>query len=188
MIISSHHILYDGWSNGIILIELFNAYNALWWGDEPLQLPAKTKFKEYVQWISEQDTGRQKKYWTVYLKGIERGTQFPIKKNKKKQEQLGSQQKAETYQVILPTKVNKRLDLFTRKYKVTTASVLYSAWGVLLQKYTNNDDVLFGTTVSGRSANIKDIETIVGLFINTLPLRVTTHDCETDISLICRIK
>ncbi|GAE90855.1 long-chain-fatty-acid-CoA ligase [Acetivibrio straminisolvens JCM 21531] len=55
------------------------------------------------------------------------------------------------------------------------ASVLYAAWGILLQRYNNSEDVLFGTTVSGRTAKIKGIENMVGLFINTPPLRVRSQ-------------
>ncbi|MCP5051260.1 MAG: amino acid adenylation domain-containing protein, partial [bacterium] len=65
-------------------------------------------------------------------------------------------------------------ELFTRNHKITLSGLIYSAWGLLLQRYNNRQDIIFGTTVSGRSIDIKGIEDIVGLFINTIPLRVNT--------------
>jgi tyrocidine synthetase-3 len=181
MILSNHHILYDGWSNGIILREFFRAYNDSYRGKDLLKIPAKTKFKEYVKWIQAQDSSRQKKYWNDYLTGIDTGTIFFIKKRKGE-----GVQGIENYQFTFSEEMGERLQVFVKKYKVTTASLLYSAWGILLQKYTNTNGVLFGTTVSGRSAKIKDIENIVGLFINTLPLRVESHPEETIIDLLAR--
>ncbi|MCP4148603.1 MAG: hypothetical protein GY757_12730, partial [bacterium] len=78
MIISNHHILYDGWSNGIILKEFFEAYNALAAGKEPVK-PEKQKIKEFVKTLHRQDKIRQKEYWQENLKGIETGTELTIK-------------------------------------------------------------------------------------------------------------
>ncbi|MCP4213137.1 MAG: hypothetical protein GY765_00705, partial [bacterium] len=76
----------------------------------------------------------------------------------------------------LPESLVTRLEEYAVRNKVTTASILYSAWGLLLQKYNNCGDVIFGTTVAGRSANLKGIEEIAGLFINTLPLRLAVSN------------
>ncbi|MCP5048803.1 MAG: hypothetical protein GY940_16650, partial [bacterium] len=77
--------------------------------------------------------------------------------------------------------MNRKLDVFIKSHNITTASFLYSVWGVLLQNYHAAGDIIFDATVSGRSASaaIKGIENIVGLFINTLPLRIRTHPAET---------
>ena len=77
MIISNHHILYDGWSNGIILEEFFNAYNDLYNGKKIVK-PVKTKFKEFVKWFHQQgtDIGKQEKFWTDFLKGLDTPTQM----------------------------------------------------------------------------------------------------------------
>jgi amino acid adenylation domain-containing protein len=164
MIVSNHHILYDGWSNGTILKEFFEAYISR----KDHGQPVKTKFKDFIQWIQQQDKSKQKSYWQEYLRGFASKTGLPWKRNRNKE--LTSPG-VENYPIRLGKDIKNKLDGFVKDRKLTTASLLYSAWGVLLQRYNNTDDVVFGTTVSGRSARVKGIENIVGLFINTIPLR-----------------
>jgi amino acid adenylation domain-containing protein len=164
MIVSNHHILYDGWSNGIILKEFFEAYIS---GEEQGQT-VKTRFKDFIQWIQQQDKNKQESYWQEYLRGFVSKTGLPWKRNRNKELTTPA---VENYRIRLGKDFKNRLARFVKAHKITTASMLYSAWGVLLQRYNNTDDVVFGTTVSGRSARVKGIENIVGLFINTIPLR-----------------
>jgi hypothetical protein len=98
----------------------------------------------------EQDKDEQKEYWTDYLKGLEGGTRFPTVSNNR-EHTTGN-----LYHASFPKELTRQLQEFVKESKLTKASLLFSAWGLLLQRYTNNDDVLFGTTVSGRSAKIKE--------------------------------
>jgi len=164
LIISNHHILYDGWSNGIILKEFFEAYMSR----ENREPPVKTKFKDFILWIQQQDKSKQKSYWQEYLKGFTCKTGFPWKNNRNQQVATPG---VENYPIKLGQDFKRSADRFVQGHKVTMASLFYSAWGALLQRYNNTDDVVFGTTVSGRSAKVKGIENIVGLFINTIPFR-----------------
>jgi amino acid adenylation domain-containing protein/non-ribosomal peptide synthase protein (TIGR01720 family) len=184
MIISNHHILYDGWSNGIILGEFFGAYNDLVEG-KPLKPLVKTKFKEFVKGTQKQDLKRQEKYWTNYLKDFTLSTGLSIKNKIKDRNQ---DKLAGTYSTNIPSPIKDDLHRFVKEVNITPASLLYSALGILLQRYNNCDDILLGTTVSGRSAKIKGIENMVGLFINTLPLRIQTLANEKAFDLICRIQ
>ncbi|MGD2084878.1 MAG: amino acid adenylation domain-containing protein [Candidatus Aminicenantes bacterium] len=168
MIISNHHILYDGWSNGIILKEFFNAYNDLSAGKE-LHKPIKTRFKKFIKWNQDRDLGEQKKFWRDYLKGFNTPTPLEIKRRKGKETSF-----TESLRVNFSTYLTNKIEDFVKRRKTTLAAFLYSAWGILLQKYCNSGDVIFGVTTSGRTASIKGIEDMVGLFINTLPLRVKT--------------
>jgi len=84
MVISHHHILYDGWSTGLILKEFFRAYHELYQGNIPLKPPVKTKFKEFVKWILQQDKGKQEIYWKEYLQGVNAQTEIPVKKKRAK--------------------------------------------------------------------------------------------------------
>jgi tyrocidine synthetase-3 len=181
MIISNHHILYDGWSNGIILKEFFDAYNDSASGKR-LVKPVKTKFKEFVKWIHSRVIDRQKKFWQDYLQGFDTQTVLPIKGIKEK----GSSE-AENYQMMLPKVVKNRVSDFVKNRQMTLAALFYCAWGILLQKYCNSDDVIFGTTVSGRTTRVKGIENVVGLFINTIPLRLKTEPGEKIGDLLDRI-
>ncbi|UCH98537.1 MAG: AMP-binding protein, partial [Candidatus Aminicenantes bacterium] len=169
MIISNHHIVYDGWSNGIILKEFLEFYNDLKNGIQPVK-PVKKKFKEFVKWSKSRDTGKEKKFWKEYLEGFTNKTELPIKKRKER-----SVKEIEDYPIKIGAVLKNKLETYSKSRKVTLSSILYTAWGLLLQKYTNDNDVIFGTTVSGRTAKIKGIDKIVGLFINTLPLRIKTN-------------
>ncbi|MDQ1351166.1 MAG: polyketide synthase PksJ [Acidobacteriota bacterium] len=170
MIISNHHILYDGWSTGIILKEFFRAYHKLCPGVRSRKLPLKPPFNEFIKWSQRQDINKQQKFWSEYLAGFEAPTELPIKR--KSEEETRS--KVEGYSIILEENLRGKLDIFVKNNRVTLASVFYTAWGILLQKYCSSGDVVFGTTVSGRTAAIKGIEDMVGLFINTIPLRIET--------------
>jgi tyrocidine synthetase-3 len=176
MVVTNHHILYDGWSNGIILKEFFKAYNDLAHQRVPIK-PVKNKFKEYIKWLETREKNKQEKFWREYLKGVENPTELAIKMKKAKSD-LDKKESVEDLQHIGKYKTrwsreNKnKIEAYVKKHRVTLAALFYTGWGILLQKYNNSDDILFGTTVSGRSAKLKGIEDMVGLFINTLPQRV----------------
>ena len=178
MIISNHHILYDGWSNGILLKEFFRAYHELSHGRQAMKLPTKTPFKEFIKWIQSRDRNKQEQFWRNYLAGFETAAELPIKR--KKEEITG----ADNYSIILEEDIKDQLEVFVKNNRVTLASFFYSAWGILLQKYYGCEDVVFGTTVSGRSGGIKGIEDMVGLFINTIPLRINTYPGETIVNVV----
>jgi amino acid adenylation domain-containing protein len=183
MIITNHHILYDGWSNGIILKEFFQSYNILIQRMQ-LERPEKVKYGEFVKWIRNQDLYKHKReaFWKKYLSGFDVKTELPVEETKEKR--WDSLNIPAHYLFKSPAGMKDRLEAFAVKHKLTLASLFYSAWGILLQKYNNKEDVVFGTTVSGRTAKIKNIDRIVGLFINTLPLRLQTHAGETIVELL----
>ncbi|MCU0285930.1 MAG: amino acid adenylation domain-containing protein, partial [Acidobacteria bacterium] len=181
MIISNHHILYDGWSNGIILKEFFKAYHELCQGGRAIRLPVKPSFKEFIKWIQSLDKNKQEQFWRNYLAGFETASELPIKRKK------AGITGADNYSIILEETIKNQLEAFVKNNRVTLASVFYSAWGILLQKYCGSEDVVFGTTVSGRSADVKGIEDMVGLFINTIPLRIDTYPGEKIIAVVSQI-
>jgi tyrocidine synthetase-3 len=181
MIISNYHILYDGWSSGIILKEFFNAYDDLVEGKE-LQIPGKTRFKEYVKQIRNQDLNRQEIFWRSYLAGFEAQTGILIKHRREK-----DIPGAGNHRICLAQTLKIKIENFVKSHKITLASFFYTLWGLLLQKYRDTNDVIFGTTVSGRSVKVEGVENIVGLLINTLPLRIQTNSIEKAEDLIYRI-
>ncbi|MFC2146041.1 amino acid adenylation domain-containing protein [Acidobacteriota bacterium] len=181
MIISNHHILYDGWSNGIILKEFFNAFDHFSTGKE-LVKPVKTKYKEFIKWIHQRDAEGQEKFWKNYLKGFDTQTELSVGRKKGKDIPFTG-----SFKISFSRDLTGKIEDFVKNQKITLAAFLYSAWGILLQKYCNSGDVIFGTTVSGRSAPIKGIEDMVGLFINTIPLRVKTGTGEKLKDLLCKI-
>lgn len=174
MIISGHHILYDCWSSGIIFKEFFTAYERSVNNKNPSS-PPKKKFKEFIRWLKSRDTEKQEEFWKDYLKDFHP----PGKKNTIH---------AGTSLCKAFQKENKRkLEDFAGVHKLSIPVLLYTAWGLLLQKINNSDDVVFGTVVHGRNADVQGIREMVGLFINTLPLRVRSFPGETMLHLLQRI-
>ncbi|GKX65197.1 non-ribosomal peptide synthase/polyketide synthase [Inconstantimicrobium mannanitabidum] len=174
MIVSNHHILYDGWSNGIILKEVMEAYSCLY-EEKELKKINKPKFSQFVKYLSSVNKEEEKKYWSSYLDGLDdRDDYFSFKDT--------GVHKEISYK-INDIKVNKIKD-FSKENKILLSAILYGAWGVLLQKFNNSKEVLFGATVSGRPENISSVDKMVGLFINTVPLRVKSDEKTTLIELI----
>ncbi|HLP44822.1 MAG TPA: condensation domain-containing protein, partial [Candidatus Kapabacteria bacterium] len=177
MIISYHHILFDGWSSGVILAEFFNAYHALARGNE-WPKPVKTGFKEFIKRFYSPSAGTdisaQKYFWENYLAGIETPTVLSFKNEDAGKRGPGIRKG--NFSVSFADDEKKALENFCMNYKITPASLFYGAWGILLQKYNNRDDVIFGTTTSGRPGEIPGIVKMVGLFINTIPLRISLND------------
>lgn len=172
MIITSYHIVFDGWSNAVILKELMAAYHQLQKGRELIPV-VKTGYKEFLKWSNKRDKLRATQYWRAHFKGFDTQTRLPYDQTRQKSAQ------AATYTVDYSTDFTSEIHRFAKDQNITIATLLYSAWGLLLQKYNNLDDVVFGTTVSGRVPEIKDIEQIVGLFINTPPLRLKADPGDT---------
>jgi tyrocidine synthetase-3 len=169
MILSHHHILYDGWSNGIILADFLESYGRLVEGKQP-QLLKRNKFREFVKYCRSVNVADQDRFWRNYLADLERGTEISCKGAGS-----GEPDSDGKYDTRLERDVKEEIEAFAREHKTTMAGVLYAAWGILLQKYNDCDDVVFGTTVSGRSAKLEGIGHMVGLFINTLPTRLRAN-------------
>ncbi|MCB2311586.1 amino acid adenylation domain-containing protein [Clostridium tagluense] len=174
IIISNHHILYDGWSNGIILKELMETYNCLFESKELTKLN-KTKFSEFVKYTKSLNQVEQKKYWVNCLQNSDGKDNYFGYKEKGISKEV-------SYKIDI-AKANIIRD-FAKANKILFSSVLYGIWGVLVQKLSNSNDVLFGTTVSGRPGSIKSIDNMIGLFINTIPLRIKSEEKITFINLI----
>ena len=177
VLISQHHLLYDGWSTAIILKEFLEAYDSLVRG-QSVGKKDKTKFKEFVKWIQKQDKARLEVYWKEYFQDFVTRTPLPIKEI---ETNVTVNDEIQRYCHRFSRDFSGEIKAFVKDQEITLAALLYSAWGLLLQRYTDSYDVVFGTTVSGRNAKIKDVENIVGLFINTIPLRVQ-RDIDTAVS------
>ncbi|WP_313560433.1 non-ribosomal peptide synthetase [Ruminiclostridium cellobioparum] len=177
MIISYHHILFDGWSNGIIINEFIQAYSTF---NKSISYPklVKPKFKEYLRWYNSRNKESQSIYWNRYLKEFEEKTQLPVDEKRVNPDEICN------YNYILSIKMVEKINNFINKNEVTLASLIYTVWGILLQKYNNVEDVVFGTTISGRTQEVTGIDKMVGLFINTIPLRLKTNKQDTVIETL----
>jgi len=177
MILSNHHILFDGWSSSIMIKELIGAYNTLYQGLEA-DVIVKNKFSEYVKWIELQDKKRQKNYWEQYLLGAPQNDDLFSRAH---------QSEMRNYKCVIGEDVSKRLAEFAKANALTVASFFYAVWGVVAAKLNNTNEIVFGITTSGRHHPIIGIESMVGLFINTIPLRIRTDEEETIIQLLNKV-
>lgn len=166
MIVTWHHILFDGWSNGILLKELLQAYRMLSLGLISQESAGKTRFKEFVRWHQSRDPEAQRLYWQRELADWTERSAIPEQVDGGTEAAIGGPCKAKLLQAEADAAIQ-----FSQYREVTLAALLYGAWGLLLSRYSRTDDVVFGTTVSGRVPHIRGIEEMVGLFINTIPLR-----------------
>ncbi len=180
MILSHHHIIFDGWSTGIILKEFFKAYTAFSQG-KSLQSPKKTSFRQYLKWLEDRDIDSEKNYWQKYLAGLENKSYLPADSY-----QHGELLNVNDYEFKIADTLTEKINTFVKNEGVTVASLLNACWGILLQRYNNSKDVLFGATISGRPAEIPGIEEMVGLFLNTIPVRFNHEKEETVIKEIIK--
>ncbi|MEM8827934.1 MAG: amino acid adenylation domain-containing protein [Cyanobacteria bacterium P01_G01_bin.19] len=162
---SHHHILMDGWCNGILLQEVLAIYKSLCHG-ESLYLEAPQAYKNYIVWLQEQEIEKAQEYWQYALLGFEQQTSLS-NHNSDSNNNLTKE-----VTINLSLEITKKLVAFSTKYRLTLNTIIQGAWAILLNRYCDRSDVLFGATVSGRPANLPGVESIVGLFINTLPVRV----------------
>ncbi|PJI09448.1 MULTISPECIES: hybrid non-ribosomal peptide synthetase/type I polyketide synthase [Clostridium] len=167
LILSNHHIILDGWSFGIISGELFNIYNSIM-SNIHEEVKKEVPYEDYVRWIKSQDKGKALNYWSDYLSGYDNNIEIPFKKEKV------SEGKPQKCVLKIDKNQTKLIELLAKDNNVTMNTILQSIWAIQLQKYNNVDDVTFGFIVSGRATEINGIDKMVGLFINTIPLRVNT--------------
>lgn len=179
---SYNHILIDGWSVGVLFCELFSIYCALKNEQEP-ELEIITPYSEYIQWILNRDSVETKDYWSNYLSGYEKPALLPFDLQSELNEFLPL-----TIDFTFSKQLTILINEIAVKNRVTINTVLQSLWGLLLCSYNHVDDVVFGAVVSGRPAEFPDVERIIGLFVNTIPVRVSFNRSYSFIDLIRKVQ
>lgn len=169
---SFHHILMDGWCMGIILSEFFQLYYALLKGQTP-SLPPVFEFSTYLKWLDRKDRNTTAEFWKNYLAGFETVTSFP----KLAQQKSNYAKKTTHYNVT--GDLYKQFSSLCSENGITVNNAFQTLWGVLLQRYNDTKDICFGSVVSGRPAEIPNVDKILGLFINTVPTRIQTSETMT---------
>ncbi|WP_055529415.1 non-ribosomal peptide synthetase, partial [Streptomyces alboniger] len=162
-----HHVLLDGWSAAQVFDEVCERYAALTAGRRP-QLPGRRPFSDYLRWLSGRDTARAERYWRTTLAGFQAPTELPRDRRPAEAYRASSSGSVRT---ALGADVSARLRETAQQAGLTLNTVVQGAWALLLSRYGGGEDVVFGTTVSGRPADLPGVTSMVGLFINTLPTR-----------------
>src|SRR5579859_4493828 len=171
---SSPHLVMDGWSRALLLQEVSTCYSAYAHG-EALRLPRVRPYRDYIGWLQRQDSIRAKDFWQEVLKGFMTPTmpgRVPIKNRSQENGQQPCYSRSELH---LSASLTTALQTFTRQQQLTMNTLLQGAWALLLSRYSGEQDILFGVTVAGRPTSLSSAEKMVGLFINTLPLRIEVH-------------
>lgn len=177
-----HHLLFDGWSLGIIMEEFFTLYASLVKGT-PHVFPDSIPFSEYIGWLERRDDSQSAHYWSGYLAGYDQTAS--ILANKQLTLQESKEYAPADYRFKLSVGTSLSLLEFSKNQGVTLNQIIQAIWGIVLSKYNQTEDVVFGSVLSGRTPQITGIERIVGLFINTLPVRIR-YDSNTTILELLR--
>nr|WP_231936465.1 non-ribosomal peptide synthetase [Fischerella sp. NIES-3754] len=164
---SSHHLLLDGWSVPLIFQEVLAFYKTFAQG-QTLSLPSPRPYRDYIVWLQQQNLSEAETFWRQTLKGFT----APTKIGENQNDQQTPTDNYKEQELRLQASTTAALQSLAQKHQLTLNTLVQGAWALLLNRYSGEADVLFGVTVSGRPAALPKAESMVGLFINTLPFRV----------------
>jgi non-ribosomal peptide synthetase component F len=162
-----HHLILDGWSISPLLSDFWKIYEALRDGKEP-SLPPPTPYRRYIDWLSARDLASEERFWRRRLEQLPRRSRPRSTRVARAPEHppMGDF----TKEVGPP--LMQRLEALARQLYITPNICLQAAFGIVLRERTHNSDIVFGTTVSGRPPQLEGYESMVGVFINTIPVRM----------------
>ncbi len=172
LLITAHHLIIDGWSTPLLIQDLLTAYQDL---SKPLKLTS-TSYSQVIQELSARDLQPAKNAWRVYLNQATPTILFNENKNSEEVKEL---------KLPIEKVLNDRIIQLSREQGLTLNTIIQGVWGALLSSMSGRNDVIFGSPVSGRFSNVNGIDEHIGLFSNTLPVRIqlTPED-----SLISQLK
>ncbi|WP_156748011.1 non-ribosomal peptide synthetase, partial [Mycobacterium sp. 1465703.0] len=174
LVLTNHHIVLDGWSMPILLGEIFAGY----YGQ---RLPATVPYRSFVSWLAERDLDAARTAWAEVFAGFD----APTLVGPQGRTELGPQS-VESF--ALPAELSQAITDLARSCHTTVNTVLQAAFAQLLCGLTGQGDVVFGTTVSGRPAEIAGADTMVGLLINTVPVRANITATTTTVELLDQLQ
>ncbi|WP_051856245.1 non-ribosomal peptide synthetase [Streptomyces sp. NRRL B-1347] len=177
LVLMNHHVVLDGWSTALLMSELFTLYTR---GAQAL--PAVRPFRDHLGWITRQDHDETLRAWTDALAGVDEPTLLAAPAG------AALPQRPERVSVDFSAELTQRLLAAARARGLTLNTLVQGAWGILLGALTGRDDVVFGATVSGRPADLPGAEDVVGLLINTVPVRVRPTPGTTAAELLAAVQ
>lgn len=180
---SFHHIILDGWSMGILIDEFFKIYVSLR-KNSSVQLDGPVPFGRYMKWLGKQNQKVGIEYWNNYLCDYNSLSMVPGYKKTSENDAYIQQE----IEFRLDNSIMEKINQLSKLCKVTISTIIKTVWGVMLQRYNNTDDVVFGGVVSGRTPEINGMEKMVGLFINTIPIRIKTNGNELFVELLQKVQ
>ncbi|AMO95610.1 D-alanine--poly(phosphoribitol) ligase, subunit 1 [Collimonas fungivorans] len=159
-----HHLLLDGWSTARFFADVLRDYI------EPprpqlFAAPAKARYRDFIAWLAERDLDAERGFWLQHLARLGEPTRVA-----EREAEAGRPAEHCTWRATLAADVTARMSETARSLKVTLNTLVQGAWALALQRMTNQSAVAFGATIAGRPDALPDVETVLGLFINTLPV------------------
>ncbi|MGV9455865.1 amino acid adenylation domain-containing protein [Streptomyces sp. NPDC003635] len=177
LVLTFHHIVADGWSLPVLHRELMACY-----GTDTPPLPDVTPYRAHLRRLAGQDREAARTAWRAALTDLDEATRLTDTPA------TGAPVHPDHIRLELPERTTARLVERAREHGVTLGTVVQAAWGLLLGRLTGRDDVVFGTTVSGRDSEVEGVASMVGLFINTLPTRLRWTPGEPLGALLSRLQ
>jgi len=169
MLWTVHHALLDGHSRVLLFRELFVLYEAFMRGTEP-QLAEPRPFRDYIAWLRTLDEAAAEAHWRAALAGFHARTPLlPARAHER--EPAGASGRG-VHEARLPLALTDALRLRARQARITLGMLVQAAWALLLHRYTGEPEVVFGVTRAGRPRALAGIGETLGIFINTLPVRI----------------
>jgi hypothetical protein len=165
---SKHHLILDGWSGPLVFKEVIQLYEAFC-QNQDVSLALCRPFKDYIAWLRKQDLSKAEEFWRRLLSGVKAPT--PLSHI----EVDNSSNQTERYdeeQIKLSAATTATLQSLARQHQLTLNTLFQGAWAFLLSRYSCQNAIVYGCGVSGRPVELVGVESMVGVFINTLPVRV----------------
>ncbi|MDB6122751.1 MAG: Non-ribosomal peptide synthetase component [Pedosphaera sp.] len=163
------HTLIDGRSFTLVIKEVFAIYESLRQGREPELEPVRP-YCDYIKWLEQQNSSKSEGYWRSLLEGVTAPTALVI--DQMINEVTANEPNYGEHFLRILKPLTAELQQFATSHKVTLNTLVQGAWALLLSRYSGETDVVFGATRAGRKSTIEGADSMIGLFINTLPVRV----------------
>jgi nonribosomal peptide synthetase CepB len=177
--LASHHIVADGWSLPVFSVDVMAAYES---GGDARSRPAPTSYRDYLAWLGRRDKAAARQAWQAELAGLEEATHVVPP------DTIAAPIEPERVRFELEPEPSRRLVEFARGHGVTMNTLLQGVWALFLARLTGRDDVVFGTAVAGRPPEIPGVESAVGLFMNTLPVRARLDGAEPFLDMLANLR
>ncbi|MFF2190817.1 amino acid adenylation domain-containing protein [Streptomyces sp. NPDC058155] len=163
LVLTAHHTLYDGWSTPLLMRDLLLLYAS---DGDPPGLPGTRDYGDFLSWLVRQDQDEAARAWAAELEGFEEPTLLGP-------DSASADDGRGQVDIELPLDEAHELVRRASELGITVNTLVQGAWALLLGQLTGRQDVVFGATVSGRPPAVPGVESMVGMFINTVPVRVT---------------
>ncbi len=166
---SHHHIILDGWSGGLILREVQAYYRGARSGQIP-HMPEPQPFSDYIDWLQQKDLTGAEEFWRENLQGINVPTPLPYENTQEKPS--AARVRFHSRKGAVSQELFSSLQLIAKRWRVTPSTLVHGIWSILLALYSGEKSIIFGSTFSGRPADLPGVDNIPGVFINILPVRI----------------